>query len=210
MEPGTTAVDIGLDISTSCIGLCVLEHGTGKLISLVNFKFSGVAFEDILDKVEHFTKTWNPDPLWRIKRIFVEDIAKKFSVGVSSANTIVILAKMNALICYMMYLKTGLKPIYVNVRSVRSTLKIKIDTKDKTKTTKEKIFEIMLARYPSFPWVQHLAKAGKSKGQMVYDSCNGDMADAFVAVLGGQTAGMTLESVKIDNELARLKKKNKK
>ena len=28
-------VDIGLDISTSCIGLCVLEHNTGKLVSLI-------------------------------------------------------------------------------------------------------------------------------------------------------------------------------
>lgn len=200
-------VDIGLDISTSCIGLCVLEHNTGKLVSLINYRYGGVAFDDIFDKVEHFSRTWHPDLKWNVKRVFVEDIAKKFSVGVSSANTIVILAKMNAMISYQMYLKTGLKPIYVNVRSARAILNIKIDTKNKTKTTKEKVFEIVLARNPTFPWVQHLAKAGKGKGTMVYDGCNEDMADAFVAASGGQSLGLTLESVAAAAVLARAKKK---
>jgi hypothetical protein len=206
-EAKLTEVDIGLDISTSCTGLCVLEHKTGKLISLINFKFTGVAFEHIFQKVDFFTRTWNPDPKWNIKRVFVEDIAKKFSVGVSSASTIVILAKMNAMISYVMYLKTGLKPIYVNVRSARSILNIKINTKDKTKTTKQKVFEIVNTRNPSFPWVQHLAKAGKEKGKMVYDGCNEDMADAFVAVSGGQHMGLTEEFVAAAAKIAKLKKK---
>ena len=131
-------VDIGLDISTSVMGLCILRHKTGELVSLENFKFTSSSFEDIYDKVVWFEKTWKPDSSWVIKNIYVEDIAKKFSVGVSSANTIVVLAKMNALICYLMYVKTGLKPQFVNVRSMRAKLGIKIDTKDKTKSTKEK------------------------------------------------------------------------
>ncbi len=210
LEPGTTDVDVGLDISTSCIGLCVLEHKTGKLVSLINYRYTGVAFDDIFDKVEHFSKTWQPDTTWRIKRIFVEDIAKKFSVGVSSANTIVILAKMNAMISYMVYLKTGLKPIYVNVRSARSVLQIKIDTKDKTKTTKQKVFEIVHARNPNFPWVTHLAKAGKEKGKIVFDGCNEDMADAFVTVSGGQHMGLTIESVAAAAKVAQAAKTAKK
>ncbi len=182
----TMDVDIGLDISTAVIGLCVLKHKTGELVSLENHKFTSSRFEDIFDKVAWFEKTWKPDPSWNIKNVFVEDIAKKFSVGVSSANTIVILAKMNAIICYLMYVKTGLKAQFVNVRSMRAKLGIKIDTKDKSKSTKEKVFEIVRTLNPEFPWETHLAKAGKSKGKTVYDKCNEDMADSWITCRGGQ------------------------
>lgn len=126
------------------------------------------------------------NPMWDVQRIFVEDVAKKFSPGFSSAQTIVTLAKMNAMACLIAMDEYQVKPIFINVRSARSVLGIKIDTKDKRTSTKDKVFEKVLLLNPTFPWQQHLAKTGKHVGQMVYDTCNQDMGDAWVACRGGQ------------------------
>lgn len=180
------AVDIGLDISSSIIGICVLKHSDGSLISLNNLNLTSSKFEDLFDKIEFVKKIMNISDDWDVKNIFVEDIAKKFSVGASSADTITTLAKMNVLVCYLYYLQTGLKPIYVNVRSMRAKLGIKPDLKDKTKTTKEKVFEIVKERNSTFPWVTHISTRGKNKGEVVFDKCNQDMADSWVVCRGGQ------------------------
>lgn len=181
-------VDIGLDISSSIVGVCVLKHSDGSLISLENINLTSSKLEDLFDKTQFFKTKMAIRPEWKIKNIYVEDIAKKFSVGASSANTITTLAKMNVLVCYLYFLQTGLKPIYVNVRSMRARLGIKPDTKDKTKTTKEKVFNIVKERNPSFPWLTHVSKTGKKKGETVYDKCNEDMADAWVVCRGGQVS----------------------
>lgn len=181
-------VDIGLDVSTSVVGICVLNHKTGSLIKIMPVKLTSTKFEDIWDKATELEKQFltNLDPAWEVKRVFVEDAAKKFSPGFSSAQTIVTLAKMNAIACMIAYKNLNIKPTFVNVRSARAMLGIKIDTKDKSKSTKEKVFEKVLALNPGFPWMQHVAKTGKNVGQLVYDTCNEDMGDAWVAVRGGQ------------------------
>jgi len=181
-------VDIGLDVSTSVVGVCVVNHSTGNLISLFPIKLTSSKLDDLWDKASEFKKefTKNISPSWIIKRLFVEDVAKKFSPGFSSAGTIVTLAKMNAIACLVAYEAYGIKPTFVNVRSARAQIGIKIDTKDKTRSTKEKVFEKVLNINPGFPWLQHMAKTGKNTGQMVYDACNQDMGDAWIAVCGGQ------------------------
>lgn len=181
-------VDIGLDVSSSVVGVCVVNRATGSLIKIYPVKLTSSKFEDIWDKAHYFENDFksNLDPTWDIKRVFVEDVAKRFSPGFSSADTIVTLAKMNALACMAVLNATKVKPTFINVRSARAQLGIKIDTKDKTKSTKDKVFEKVLALNPTFPWLQHVAKTGKNVGQLVYDTCNQDMGDAWVAVRGGQ------------------------
>lgn len=181
-------VDIGLDVSTSIIGVCVLDHATGVLIDLFPIKLNKASLDDIWDKALEFRliMSLKHRPEWVVKRIFVEDVAKKFSPGFSSAQTIVTLAKMNAMACLIAMDEFKIKPTFINVRSARAALGIKIDTKDKTKSTKDKVFEKVILLQPTYPWVQHLAKTGKHAGSMVYDQCNQDMGDAWVACRGGQ------------------------
>lgn len=181
-------IDIGLDISTSVIGICILENKSGKLIQILPIKLTSTKFEDIWDKALEFESKFKSilTPTWDVKRIFVEDIAKKFSSGFSSAGTIVTLAKMNAIVCFIIFKMLNIKPTFINVKTARAQLGIKIDTKDKTKSTKEKVFEKVLDLNPNFPWLKHIAKTGKNAGQMVYDSCCQDMGDAWIVVSGGQ------------------------
>jgi len=188
MSTSKIEVDIGLDVSTSVIGVCVSDHNTGQMIDIYPIRMTSTKFNDIWDKADYFKMLFMSKilPSWTIKRIFVEDVAKMFSPGFSSAGTIIILAKMNAIVCLTAYQATGIKPTFVNVRSARAQLGIKINTKDKTKSTKEKVFAEVLKMNPGFPWLQHVAKTGKNAGSMVYDTCNQDMGDAWVAVKGGQ------------------------
>jgi hypothetical protein len=123
---------------------------------------------------------------YEVRRIFVEEAAKKFSPGFSSAGTIFALASFNGIVSYLAHELFGVKPQMINVRSARKQLGIKINYKDKTKDTKTKVFEAVVGLNPDFPWEQHVAKTGKRKGQTVYGKHNFDMADAWVICRGGQ------------------------
>lgn len=175
-------VDIGLDISTSCTGICVLDSKTGQLVKLTHKKL--VKFEDEYEKADNFLSDWI-DPSWKVRRIYIEEAAKKFTPGFSSADTIMTLGRFNGILSYMVYQLFGVKPIMVNVRSARSKLNIKIDYKDKTSSTKDKVLLIVRTLNPSFPWIIREAKTGQFKGQMIYDKVNEDMADSWIICRGG-------------------------
>jgi len=179
-------VDVGLDISSSCIGVCILEHKKDVLVEIFKIKLTSTKFEDLIDKAVEVKKHFSRLSKYSIKNVYVEDIALKFTSGKSSAHTIVTLAKMNALTCYEMYSQYNIKPEFVNVRTCRKKLGISINTKDKTKSTKEKVFDIVRVMKKDFPWETHLAKTGKYKDQLVYDKTNQDMADAYIVCASGQ------------------------
>lgn len=181
-------VDIGLDISTSVVGICVLESVSGKLLHLGHVKLT--AYDNEYDKADMFDESWYNPTLWNVRRVYIEEAAKKFSPGFSSADTIMTLGRFNGILSYKIYKLTGKKPVMVNVRSARSKLGIKINYSDKTKNTKQKVFEAVRALNPSFSWVTHLAKTGQFKGQTVYDKVNEDRSDAWVICRGGQMLGL--------------------
>lgn len=182
-------VDLGLDISTSIVGVTLLDKTTGNFIKMAAFKLNRARFKDTWDKADHTRKAlaeFVDTDKYEVKRIFVEEAAKKFSPGFSSANTIFTLASFNGIVSYQAYELFGAKPKMINVRSARKKLGIKINYKDKSKDTKTKVFEAVRSLNPDFPWEQHVAKTGKRKGQTVYGKQNFDMADAWIICRGGQ------------------------
>lgn len=183
-----TVVDIGLDISTSTVGVCVLEAATGKMLYLSHVAMTKYSNE--YDKADNFGDAWLQLDKWSVRKIYIEEAAKKFSPGFSSADTIMTLGRFNGILSYKIYQMTGVRPVMINVRSARSKLSIKIDYSDKTKTTKQKVFETVKALNPGFPWISHVAKTGKFKGQNVYDKVNEDRSDAWIICRGGQLLGM--------------------
>ena len=179
---GKRLVDLGLDISTSCTGICVIDSKTGQLVKLTHKKL--VKFEDEYEKADNFLSDWI-DPSWKVRRIYIEEAAKKFTPGFSSADTIMTLGRFNGILSYMVYQLFGVKPIMVNVRSARSKLNIKIDYKDKSSSTKDKVLLHVRTLNPSFPWIIREAKTGQFKGQMIYDKVNEDLSDAWIICRGG-------------------------
>lgn len=53
---GKKQVEIGLDISTSVIGLCVLDKETNKILKLENLKLTSNKFETLFEKANEFEK----------------------------------------------------------------------------------------------------------------------------------------------------------
>lgn len=180
---------LGLDISTSVIGLAILEPTTGALVQLEYLKLTSNKYDNIWSKadcVSSYFSILNDNLNKRITKIYVEESAKRFSPGFSSANTLFTLAKFNGIVSYIARSIFHAEVIDINVNSARSKLGIKIDRKDKTMPTKEKVFQYILAAHPYFPWITHVAKNGKHKDELVYDQCNRDMCDAFVIASAGR------------------------
>jgi hypothetical protein len=179
---------VALDISTAITGYCVLDDN-GDLINLGNIKLGAAKLEDHYDKADAVRNAIGrivDTKRYRVRRIFVEESHMRFTPGQSSAKTLFALAGFNQVVCQMFYDHFKIKPTKVGVRTARSKLGIKIDTSDKSTTTKEKVLKIVMTMHPEFPWDGHIAKSGKSVGQLVYGPQNFDMADAWVICRGGQ------------------------
>lgn len=180
---GKREVVVSLDISTFCCGVCVLDYKTGDLVLLTHKKLD--KFDDEYEKGDNFSNDW-VDETWNVKRVFIEEAAKKFSSGLSSAGTIMTLGRFNGIISYMVYKWFGVKPIQIPVRTARKVAGININYKDKTSTTKEKVGVIVHTMYPNYPWVMRVAKVGKFKGQTIYDKTDEDRVDAVVLAKAGR------------------------
>ena len=183
-------IDLGLDISTSVVGIVGLEH-EGKFVFMDHLQFKAkqntlwLKADAMEEKFKELSKTYT------IKRIFVEASAKGFTPGFSSADTLFTLAKFNGIVSYIAT-RTFKAPVYdINVSSARKAAGIKVNRKDKTRTTKEQVFDAVRTAYPNFPWLKHVSATGKKKGQEVYDKTNYDRCDAWVICRGGQLTTST-------------------
>lgn len=184
---GNEKLSLGLDISTSVVGVCVLDSN-GQLVELFPIKPKGATlFDKAQDSFDQLTRELklrkNIDK--QIQHVFVEENAKMFAVGRTSADVILTLAKMNGILSFLVTRNICSNLHNINVTKARSAIGFK-DKKGTGKSAKERLLEENLKKYPSFPWITHIAKTGKSKGQVVYDDCNKDMNDAFVICRGGQ------------------------
>jgi hypothetical protein len=166
-----------LDISTTCTAICVLNAETGEHIktfhSLMNNQNK---FPTFWSKVKYMKKVFDDEheESWEIRKIAVEESAKRFTPGFSSADTIITLAKFNALICYILLDKYNIEPTYVNVRTARKKLGIIIDKNSKV-NKKQQVLEQVVEKYPELPWIYKTTK-GISKLVKI----NEDRCDAFV------------------------------
>ena len=189
-EEKVAGYDIGLDISTSVIGISILDE-QGNLRVLNTVKLNSTKLTNLWEKadegIRQIEEIVERSGLVKsdIRTIFVESAAKRFAVGFSSAATILTLSKFNGLISYLCYKTYSLPIIEVNVATARKNIGFTNIRADK-RPVKDKVFEYVTAKRPLFPWRKHVASAGKSKGQEVYDSDMKDACDAFVIVYGGK------------------------
>ena len=114
--------DLGLDISTSVVGVCLLD-ASGDLVFLDCIKLTSIKFETIWDKADEVNAVLSVMMFNKnVRRIFVEENAKRFAVGYSSADTILTLAKFNGIVSYLAQKAFSAPVIDINVNSARSKL----------------------------------------------------------------------------------------
>ena len=170
---------LGLDISTSIIGICFLDSNYNLVnLQAINLKKIKCMFQKSLVVKNEFSKIKSNYNISESLEISIEEAFQSFSKGFSSAKTLSQLNRFNGIVSYLTYEAFGKTPKYINVNSARKNLDIKIDRKS-DKNTKEQIFE-WVQKEINFDWPTKTLKSGPNKGLVKNDESCYDMSDAYV------------------------------
>jgi len=141
---------LGLDISTSIVGVCVL--GDNKIVhtEYIDLRKLGSFFEKaqkVEDSLKEIKKNHN------IEYIFIEQALMFFRRGGSTAKTMSVLQRFNGIVSWQSYKLFDMEPKYITPISARSKCGIKVIRGKKAKEVvmehfiKSKEFEIIYTRH---------------------------------------------------------------
>ena len=167
---------LALDISTSITGFCVFNQWDCIHIGHIDLRKEKDFFKKVdlvKNKIEDLNKHY------KFKKVAIEEAFQSFGRGRSSAKTLFTLAKFNGIIQYIVF-TLGIDTTVINVNNARKLVGIKIDKKDKTRTTKEKVLDQVRQLDSKIMWKKRTLKSGPRKGLEIFDDCCYDMADAWV------------------------------
>lgn len=183
-------IALGLDISTSCTGWCIVEYEKPNVISMSIGSLRLDNIEKTYQKanvVKDFLVSMRHK---KINKIFIEENLQSFSSGLSSAQTLVTLARFNGIVSYISEDVLEISPEFINVNTARNSLGLK--------TIKEAIAGIPLKeqvhnwvksdlakRNLNIEWPMKCLKSGPRKGQVILDTSAFDMSDAYVIAMAG-------------------------
>jgi Holliday junction resolvasome RuvABC endonuclease subunit len=174
---------LGLDISTSCTGWCIIgsegafvDMGYVSLDSKLSSFQKARVIRDELSKL-HISHD--------ITRVFIEENLQAFRPGFSSAKTLLTLARFNGIVSYIAQLEFYCVPEYINVNVARKSVGLKVISKKKGgKPTKEQVLDWVTSKVV-FEWPTKTLKSGPRKGIQILEPGCFDMADAFVIAQAG-------------------------
>jgi Holliday junction resolvasome RuvABC endonuclease subunit len=184
---------LGLDISTSCTGWCIIEFDQSAVTSMSIGALRLDNIEKTYQKANVVRDFFLSIKTRNFDRIFIEENLQSFSSGLSSAQTLVTLARFNGIVSYISEDVLGVSPTFINVNTARNSLGLK--------TIKEKVSGIPLKeqvhnwvkndhirRNLTVEWPTKCLKSGSRKGQVILDSSAFDMSDAYVIAMAGLIA----------------------
>tara|TARA_Y100000590_G_scaffold436993_1_gene558181 strand:+ start:278 stop:829 length:552 start_codon:yes stop_codon:yes gene_type:complete len=174
---------LGLDISTSCIGWCVLGP-KGQLVAMGYIPLSkhiGL-FKKAQEASEHLSIIAAP---YNITKTYIEENLQAFRPGLSSAKTLLTLARFNGIVGYLVQQQFDFEPEYINVNAARKLVGLKIVRKSKGGApTKEQVHTWVSERV-AFNWPTKTLKSGPRKNQTILEPGCYDAADAYVIAQAG-------------------------
>ena len=177
---------LGLDISTSCTGWCVLDD-SGEILKMgyIDLSKEKCIFKkskQVKNKIQSLHIDHN------IEKIFIEENLQSFRSGFSSARTISTLSKFNGIVSFVCFEEFAVVPQFLNVNSARKVLGIKIKRKkDGGLPTKEQIAE-WSQKNVNYNWPVKVLKSGPRKGETIMDKRSYDMMDAYIVAKAGLTS----------------------
>ena len=164
---------LGIDVSTSKIGYCVLDENQ----NLLEVHFKKLKQDTLEQKASDFfcDEMQAIKRKYRITEIRIEEPFTMFSGGRTTAGTMSKLQRFNGMICILAYRCFRLVPTLVSSRSARSKCGIKIK---RGEDTKKKIIEWVEQKYPKQFIVEYTRHGNPKPG-------TDDMADSIVVALSG-------------------------
>lgn len=172
---------LGLDISTSNIGMVLLESGdpqrhklikaNGYPISNIRGLWSKSCF--IREKLLEITDNV------KIDAIVVEESLMSFQRNKSSAGVLAVLNRFNGIVSFIARDTLKVPVHFVPSMTARKGCGIKLD---KQLDTKQQIFDWVRTRpeMKDYSWPTRVMKAGSKKGETVFEGHCLDISDAFV------------------------------
>ena len=165
---------LGLDVSTTSTGWAVLDDA-GNLLEMGSFALS--KFDNLFDKASQVRVGLEGVKFkYKIRKISIEEPLQGFRRGMSSAHTLLTLARFNGIVSWLAFDVFSIKPVFFDSTSARRGLGIKID---KTRDTKDQIME-WVEVVTGQPLPKRIAKVGKKKGMTLFAAGVNDAADAYV------------------------------
>jgi len=157
---------LGLDISSSIVGYCVLDEDENILeIFYIDLR----KIEDLFDKANYvLQKLFIIKDYYNITKVGIEDFLQKFAFGKSSIKTIIKLSQINTLVSYVIFTNFGMRPVFFNSRSARKIVLGKSYSKEET-------FQIISQKYNSVNWPK---KRNGAYADQAYD-----MSDSLIISL---------------------------
>ena len=182
---------LGLDISTSITGYCIMDTeaslghrlvvADGLIISHEKDPYTkSVLIRDLFNEL--LCK-------YKIDRIVVEENLQAFRRGLSSAKTLSTLARFNGIVCFLAQDVFQIPVEMINVNSARKLAGLKVDRKDDI-PIKEQIVSWIKTQpdFFDFKWPTKKLKSGPRKGTVILAQKCYDIADAGVICLSSLTA----------------------
>lgn len=161
---------LGLDISTRCTGLCVLNDTLN--CSYVRSDKEGLSIFDKASLVRQELRRIKD--AYGVTNIYIEQSVTRMGRGSSSAHTINLLSRFNGIVSWIVYDTFGMEPTFFDVRTARKELGINIA---RGQDPKEMVMRHLIQNHKFSP---EYSPAGK-----IY-SWWYDMADAYVMALYGK------------------------
>ena len=164
-------VVLGLDISTSKIGLCIMDYKFNLLQTELIKLSTKDELEDRCIQLEEYINKLN----YTIKNVYVESAFIAFSGGKTSAVTMSKLQRFNGMVCYMLRKTTGVQPLLISPAKARGLVGLKIK---RGENTKQKVIEHVTKAFPN-EFKYELTRMGNPKPG------TDDRADAIVITWAG-------------------------
>jgi hypothetical protein len=168
---------LGLDISTSIVGVAVIDDR--KLVLSTHWDLSKL--DTLFSKAELVgSELWQIRNNYNIEHIFIETALKKFIPGRSRADTIMKLAKFNGIISWLCYDSFNMEPVYINVNSARTLYGLSFPRGTKGPKRKKMVIESVIEKEKT-AFAYEMARGGKN-----FKKGTDDRADAIVIARAGE------------------------
>ena len=171
---------LGLVISTSSTGWCILDKDTKDVIDIGFIDLS--KRKSLFDKAEAVMGVVEDIVIrHKISEVAIEQNLQSFRSGFSSAHTLSTLSKFNGIVSYIVFLLTSIEPRDINVSTARKSAGIKVQREKVCGvSTKDQVLSWAMNEVKTHAWPTKIISRGKNKGKTVHVKQCYDMADAYV------------------------------
>ena len=168
-------VTLGIDISTTTVGYAFVENEKILTMDFIDIKKYDIYKEKAFFVITELHKSPYID---KIDKIYVEDNLSGFMGGRTSQQTIIKLAKFNAILCFLLEDTFDIEVVSVNPSTARK--KVFGKARVKGKKAKDFVKERVEDKYDTSKWCKTTTRGN-------WDKRNIDAYDGLVVALYGVT-----------------------